>query len=70
MRKSGFTEEQIIWILKEHQAGLSAAGVCSKQAPSMPFGRRSETSATSAVRKNAGIISKPLAMRRIKRSKL
>lgn len=30
MRKSRFTEEQIIGILKEHQAGVPAAEVCRK----------------------------------------
>jgi putative transposase len=30
MRKSRFSDEQIIGILKEHQAGLSAAEVCGK----------------------------------------
>lgn len=30
MRRSRFTEEQIIGILKEHQAGMSAADICRK----------------------------------------
>jgi putative transposase len=30
MKGSRFTEEQIIGILKEHQAGLSAADLCRK----------------------------------------
>ena len=28
MKRSRFTEEQIIGVLKEHQAGLSAAELC------------------------------------------
>ena len=30
MKRSRFTEEQIIGILKEHQAGLSASELCRK----------------------------------------
>jgi hypothetical protein len=30
MRKSRFSEEQIIGVLKEHQAGLPVAGLCRK----------------------------------------
>jgi putative transposase len=30
MKRSRFSEEQIIWILKEHQAGLSAAEICRR----------------------------------------
>lgn len=30
MKRSRFTEEQIIGVLKEHQAGLSAAELCRK----------------------------------------
>lgn len=30
MKRSRFTEEQIIGVLKKHQAGLSAAELCRK----------------------------------------
>jgi len=30
MKRSRFSEEQIIWILKEHQAGLSPTEMCRK----------------------------------------
>jgi hypothetical protein len=33
MKRSRFSEEQIIGILKEHQAGMSAADLCPKNPP-------------------------------------
>jgi putative transposase len=36
MKRSRFSEEQIIGILKEHQAGLSAAQLCRKHGVSEP----------------------------------
>ena len=35
MKRSRFSEEQIIGILKEHHAGLSAAELCRKQGSAM-----------------------------------
>lgn len=36
MRKSRFSEQQIISILKEHEAGLSTAEVCRRHGISQP----------------------------------
>jgi len=36
MKRSRFSEEQIIGILKEHQAGLNAADLCRKHGVSEP----------------------------------
>ncbi len=36
MKRSRFSEEQIIGILKEHQAGLSAKELCRKHGVSEP----------------------------------
>lgn len=36
MKRSRFNEEQIIGILKEHQAGLNAADLCRKHGVSEP----------------------------------
>lgn len=36
MRKSRFSEQQIIAILKEHEAGLSTAEVCRRHGISQP----------------------------------
>ena len=36
MKRSRFSEEQIIGILKEHQAGLSASELCRKHGVSEP----------------------------------
>jgi putative transposase len=36
MKRSRFSQEQIIGILKEHQAGLSAAELCRKHGVSEP----------------------------------
>ena len=36
MRKSRFSEQQIIAVLKEHEAGMSTAEVCRRQGISQP----------------------------------
>jgi hypothetical protein len=48
MKRSRFSEDQIIGILKEHQAGLSAAELCRKHGVSEP------TCVTSGARGMAG----------------
>lgn len=47
MRKSGFTEGQIIKMMKEHAVGLSAADLCRGTASAMRH-------STSGVRVTAG----------------
>jgi len=36
MKKSRFSEEQIITVLKEHQAGIAVADICRKHGITMP----------------------------------
>lgn len=36
MKKSGYSEEQIIAVLKEHQAGIFVAELCGSTGSAMP----------------------------------
>jgi hypothetical protein len=39
MKRNRFSEEQIIGILKEHEAGVSVADLCRKHGCQVPFWR-------------------------------
>lgn len=42
MKRTRFTEEQIIGVLKEHEAGIPIADLCRKHGVSIGEGRRNQ----------------------------